>query len=306
MKIAVSNENDSVRVVAPQTTNLYSRHADSYDSTFGAAVDPSNERLTADLRIKPNGRILDLACGTASSSLAMARLASNGDIVCVDSSEEMLSHARERFRKAEVDAKFINMDLSTYADTGPSEAFDVITLRFGLTYFDWNTVLPRVVRLLRPGGRLGLVTNLADSLVQLQQAYRDLVRSPRPAYLLYRESGGNLIDTWRRYRAIRARFGTPSFIRVPCDLDEMMGVLQDSGLILQTSWLETRRLFFADGFKVIDWLFTSGCVAHAPLENIEAGTTVFLQRLFAHALEDFGTRLGVPLDMSIAGIVLVK
>ena len=306
MKAVVSKEEDQEPSVSPNGPNLYARHADSYDTTFGVAVNPSNQRLSADLCIGPTDRVLDLACGTGSSSLAMARLAFAGETVCVDSSPEMLAMTNQRFKAAAVKACLVNADLAAYIDAAPRESFDVITLRFGLTYFDWKAVLPGVTLLLRPGGRLGIVTNLGDSLVQVQSVYRRLARSPRPIYLLYRESGGNLVDTWRRYRAIRAHFATPTFIRVPPNLDDIMETLSASDLITQTSWVETRRLFFDTGLDAVDWLFRSGCVAHAPLESLEVGTTAFLQKLFAHSLEEFGTRLGVPLDMRIAGVVLRK
>lgn len=80
------------------------------------------------------GRVLDVGCGTGSTTLAIARrLGGGGDCVGVDISEPMLGAARARAEQEGVPASFIRADAQTHAFT-PAQ-FDTIISRLGVMFF---------------------------------------------------------------------------------------------------------------------------------------------------------------------------
>lgn len=80
-------------------------------------------------------RVLDIGCGTGSTTLAVARaLAHSGTAVGIDISEPMIAHARARAVREAVPPRFICADAQTHAFA--PESFDMIVSRFGTMFFD--------------------------------------------------------------------------------------------------------------------------------------------------------------------------
>jgi SAM-dependent methyltransferase len=81
------------------------------------------------------GRVLDVGCGTGSTTLAMARmLDTQGHCVGVDISEPMIAAASARAEREGTPARFICADAQTYPFEPSS--FDGIMSRFGVMFFD--------------------------------------------------------------------------------------------------------------------------------------------------------------------------
>jgi demethylmenaquinone methyltransferase / 2-methoxy-6-polyprenyl-1,4-benzoquinol methylase len=115
-------------------------------------------------------RILDVAAGTGTSSVALSR--SGASVVGVDISTGMLDEARRRY----ADVEFIQAN----AESLPFEAnsFDAVTISFGLR----NVTQPRVAldefyRVLKPGGRL--------VICEFSRPPRALIRAGYFGYLKY-------------------------------------------------------------------------------------------------------------------------
>lgn len=80
-------------------------------------------------------RVLDVGCGTGSTTLGIARqLGAKGKCIGIDLSEQMLAVARARAEREGTPAKFIRADAQVYAFEPAS--FDMIVSRFGLVFFD--------------------------------------------------------------------------------------------------------------------------------------------------------------------------
>lgn len=81
------------------------------------------------------GRVLDVGCGTGSTTLAVAR-SSGAKSHCtgIDISEPMIAAARARAARENAPAIFIHDDAQTHAFEPAS--FDVIISRFGVMFFD--------------------------------------------------------------------------------------------------------------------------------------------------------------------------
>jgi len=83
----------------------------------------------------PAGRILDVGCGTGTTTLAIARQSGGkGRCVGVDISEPMLALARERAEREGASVTFIHADAQTYPFEPKS--FDAILSRFGVMFFN--------------------------------------------------------------------------------------------------------------------------------------------------------------------------
>ena len=126
-----------------------------------------NARLTADLALVRGDRVADLACGTGVYTLEMARLADPGEVVAVDYSEGMLAAARERLEDEGYPVSLVHARAEDFIARTPAASFDVVSMRFVLAYIDWLEVLPLMGRMLRPGGRVGVLTSVNSSMPQL-------------------------------------------------------------------------------------------------------------------------------------------
>lgn len=94
------------------------------------------ERMLADSIDKDSGaRVLDIGCGTGSTTLAAAhRAGARGRVVGIDLSEPMIALARERASRAGSAATFVCADAQTHAFEPAS--FDRFISRFGVMFFD--------------------------------------------------------------------------------------------------------------------------------------------------------------------------
>jgi SAM-dependent methyltransferase len=102
-------------------------------------------------------RLLDLACGTGSHAIEFSRM--QFDVTGIDSSPEMLTHARRKARRAKRKVRFECQDLTTLA-LG-EEQWDVATCLFdsiGYLHTDRRITgaLRRIGKALRPEGLLVL------------------------------------------------------------------------------------------------------------------------------------------------------
>jgi SAM-dependent methyltransferase len=96
---------------------------------------PFEELLADAVAAGPGSRVLDIGCGTGSTTRAAARrLGANGHCVGVDISEPMIVAARVRAEREGTPATFIRADAQTHPFAPAS--FDTIISRFGVMFFD--------------------------------------------------------------------------------------------------------------------------------------------------------------------------
>jgi SAM-dependent methyltransferase len=101
------------------------------DDVFG----PFERLLVEAVAVGPEGRVLDVGCGTGGTTVAVARrLGGKGQCVGIDISEPMLAAARARAEREGVAVTFVHADAQTYAFEPRS--FDTIMSRFGVMFFD--------------------------------------------------------------------------------------------------------------------------------------------------------------------------
>ena len=120
------------------------------------------KRLDADARNKPGSRVLEIGLGAGDVTLMLSRRFQN--IICLDQERNVVEHVRVRIQgeavplPAFVEAKVEDSEF-------PPEYFDNIIL-FGILEHVQDPVrtLRRISQWLRPGGKIYITVNLANSI----------------------------------------------------------------------------------------------------------------------------------------------
>ena len=121
---------------------------DAMNRVMTAGLDRRWRRLTAEAVVAPGDEVLDACCGTGDLALAAER--AGGRVTGLDFSERMLEHARRKSGSV----RWVRGDALAlpFADG----SFDAATVGFGIRNVDdLEAGLRELVRVLRPGGRLG-------------------------------------------------------------------------------------------------------------------------------------------------------
>lgn len=111
--------------------------------------------LLQQARLRAGQQVLDLACGTATLTIAAKRMQPRADITGVDGDPDILARARVKAAKAEVELKFdesLSQHLA-YADS----SFDVVLSSLFFHHLDRENklaTLSEVWRVLKPGAEL--------------------------------------------------------------------------------------------------------------------------------------------------------
>lgn len=123
----------------------------------------SAENLAVFLELKGDEKVLDVAAGTGSASLAVAQRLNTGRVTGVDFSEGMLIQARARAEAAGIkNAEFLVMDMQ---DIGVSDNhFDAALSAFGIFFVeDMERQISHIADKVKPGGKVA-IANFHDDL----------------------------------------------------------------------------------------------------------------------------------------------
>ncbi|KRP92318.1 hypothetical protein AOQ72_29475 [Bradyrhizobium yuanmingense] len=117
-----------------------------------------NLRVMDALGIEQDDQVLDIGCGHGRSLMELAARAPRGHIVGLDLSELMIEIAAQRNRSL-IEAARVELVLSTAESLPfPNGVFDKVQCVHVLYFWkDIETSLREIARVLKPGGRLGLL-----------------------------------------------------------------------------------------------------------------------------------------------------
>jgi SAM-dependent methyltransferase len=131
----------------------WAEHAERYESICPGM----QEALLASVALRPHDDVLDIGCGTGSSTRDAARIASAGTVVGIDLSGRMLERARATTAaEGLANVRFVQGDAQVHPF--PAAAFDAAISSFGAMFFaDPVAAFGNIARAVRPGGRLALL-----------------------------------------------------------------------------------------------------------------------------------------------------
>jgi len=115
-------------------------------------------KAVAALNVPDDGRVLDLATGTADLAIRIARTHPTATVVGVDPSEGMLAVGREKVNELGLAGRVdLRVGDAQRLDL-PDDAFDGITIAFGIRNVpDRVAALREMARVVRPGGRIAVL-----------------------------------------------------------------------------------------------------------------------------------------------------
>jgi len=153
-------------VPTPDLTAIKGRQQAAWSSgdyaVIGTTLQIVGEMLCEAVDLRSNQRVLDVAAGNGNATLAAARRFA--DVVSTDYVPSLLDRGRERAEAERLAVAFQQAD----AENLPFEdaSFDVVLSTFGVMFTpDQERAAAELLRVCRPGGRIGLANWTPDSFV---------------------------------------------------------------------------------------------------------------------------------------------
>jgi SAM-dependent methyltransferase len=127
-------------------------------------VVPVSEKLADSLRLLPDERVLDVACGSGNCALAAARR-TWGNVTGADFVPALLERGRERAAAERLAVEYVEADAQNLP-FGDGE-FDVTVSVFGVMFApDHQRAAGELLRVTKPGGRIGVASWCPDGGLQ--------------------------------------------------------------------------------------------------------------------------------------------
>jgi demethylmenaquinone methyltransferase/2-methoxy-6-polyprenyl-1,4-benzoquinol methylase len=144
-----------------RTRAFYNRISHAYDLLADASEHAARDVGLDALDVSPGERVLEIGCGTGHALVRLAGAAGQAGTVCgIDVSDGMIAVARRCLREARLAARVHTLVGDARCLPLRAGAFDAAFMSFTLELFeprDRSGVLREIGRVLRPGGRLGVV-----------------------------------------------------------------------------------------------------------------------------------------------------
>lgn len=133
--------------------------------------------------VRPGQKALDVCCGTADWSIALAKeVGSNGQVIGLDFSENMLQIGQQKVEQLELS----NVELihgNAMKLPFEDQTFDFVTIGFGLRNVpDYMQVLREMNRVLKPGGKAVCLETSQPTALVFKQFYYLYFRYVMPLF----------------------------------------------------------------------------------------------------------------------------
>jgi SAM-dependent methyltransferase len=139
----------------------------------------AGQLLLRNLPFDPKLRVLDVGCGTGFPAVELAqRLGPAAQVTGIDTWAAAVVRARRKAKVWDVgNVTFIDGDATSMPFS--LNSFDLIVSNLGLNNFeDPASALAECCRVIRPGGRVALATNLQGTMAEFYEIFRTVVGEP--------------------------------------------------------------------------------------------------------------------------------
>jgi len=221
-----------------QQPRRWDDHLALYEEVFEPLTNGFSSAAIAALAPEPRSRVLDSGAGTGGAALELARRGHT--VTAIDASMAMVARIKERASAAGLAIEALAMDGQDLSFSYAS--FDAALSVLGVILFpDAVRGLSELRRVVRPGGRIAIVTWTAPEAYELMRELRaaalsvlgSLPARPLPAQLRFRERND--------FQALFAAAGLP-----PAEISEVTAEL----VAPSPAWL-AERLAFAPGMAAL-------------------------------------------------------
>lgn len=163
-----------------QIKAFFGQHAAAYRQSPGQGAGRDLERLVSLLAPAGSERLLDVATATGNTALALAPLVR--DVTGLDLTPEMEREFTMAARRRRVtNARFVLGDAESLPF--PDATFDLVTCRRAAHHFpSIPRAVAEMVRVLRPGGKLGLVDMAAPDEPQAARLFNAMEAARDPSH----------------------------------------------------------------------------------------------------------------------------
>ncbi|MGW0561696.1 class I SAM-dependent methyltransferase [Streptomyces sp. NPDC003016] len=155
--------------------------AESFDRLFGALWSPIGRATVRAARLRPGLHVLDACCGSGASAIPAAeQVGPYGVIDAVDLAESSLERGRARAAiRGLANVRFVHGDVLDWPS--PPGGYDAVMCSLGISSFpDVAAGTERLLRLVRPGGRLTMAIWSQGALGPLPELLHRAVGPERP------------------------------------------------------------------------------------------------------------------------------
>ena len=167
--------------------HVFEKIYDNYDKmnsviSFQQHIKWRNDTMKK-MDVKPGSKALDVCCGTADWTIALAdAVGSSGEVVGLDFSQNMLKIGQEKVK--ELGLEHVNLIHGNAMELPfPAESFDYVTIGFGLRNVpDYLQVLKEMNRVLKPGGKAVCLETSQPTILGYKQLYYFYFRFIMPVF----------------------------------------------------------------------------------------------------------------------------
>ncbi|MGA1822674.1 MAG: class I SAM-dependent methyltransferase [Thermoplasmatota archaeon] len=138
----------------------YDEIAVTYDDLWTNHMRDRSRDMLDRLNPENGQRSIDLTCGTGYFTSILASR-TRGETIGVDSSPGMLRIAEEKYGNS---CRFVRSDIVEYLKGLPADSADIVTCAWGLGYSRPFKVIREAGRVVRPGGKIGIIDNTIFSI----------------------------------------------------------------------------------------------------------------------------------------------
>ena len=164
-------------------------------------------RLKKSLANISNQKILDVACGTADSTIQIAKTVENAKIIGIDISDGMLKIGEEKVEKLGLNDRITFCKTCVENIEFQDDTFDAVFVAFGVRNFsDRSKGLTEIIRVLKPNGTL-MVLELSEPQNVIVRWFYNLYFKNILPFIGRRVSGNG--DAYRYLQKTVERFPMP-------------------------------------------------------------------------------------------------
>lgn len=221
---------------------LYNQVSDQFNDITRGFYASANLELLKQLRLNPQTRILDLACGTGHLAIEIAKKVPQGKVTGVDMSPQMLSKAKADAQQAGVNnIEFVERNIHEFLPGIQPGDYQVGVSCFALSYLGCDFLLKEFRTLLGSQGQIGITTSSTNSLSEWQPLFMEFIME---------------------HMDVVAQFNITEIPDLPSGEEDMIERMKNAGIVNPKVKAIQIPLIFEDSQEAASYLISAGWLSN--------------------------------------------